>query len=105
MLPGAQLLQFLGVPIPSDYARSPLGFVALVERGFNPSVLKRLCDAIAPGDAKFRYRVVPKPTLARRTRRLSQYESERVARLAEIWQLSLETWKNEEEARTFLFRP
>lgn len=68
-----------------------------------------LAKLIAPKDATFKYRIVPKATLARRKRspsgRLTLDESERLARYASIWSLAMEVWKDEEKARRFLWSP
>ena len=81
-----------------------------VERGLPLSALDRVAKAVAPDDAGFAFRMVPRATLARRrkgmaTARLSAEESARVARLAQVWALALEVWGSDEEARAFLFRP
>jgi putative toxin-antitoxin system antitoxin component (TIGR02293 family) len=62
---------------------------------------------LAPGDARFKYRLVPKATYERRkgTHRLSSDEGTRLARVARVWSLALEVWQSKEEARDFLFRP
>ena len=69
--------------------------------------LDRVVDAIAPGDAHFQYRLVPKATLERRkaSNRLSPDEGPRLARLARVWSEALDVWGGEDEARDFLFRP
>jgi len=63
--------------------------------------------AIAPDDAQFKYRLVPKATLERRraSNRLSPEEGARLARLARVWGEALDVWGGEDEARDFLFRP
>ncbi len=73
----------------------PMSLMNEVEKGLPLSALDRVAKAIAPGDAGFAFRVVPRATLARRrkamamarsaaTARLSADESARVARLAEV---------------------
>ena len=80
------------------------------------TALDRVAKAIAPGDAGFSFRLVPRATLLRRRKafatahnaaaaRLSAEESARLARLAEIWALAREVWGSDDEARRFLFRP
>jgi putative toxin-antitoxin system antitoxin component (TIGR02293 family) len=86
---------------------SHLSVIASIEHGFRVTVLSRLAGSIAPGDATFIYRFVPKPTLARRKRanqRLTPQESDRVARIAKVWAHALKVWKGEDDARAFLFR-
>lgn len=87
--------------------RSPMALIERIERGLPADVLDRLARRIAPGDAAFKYRVVPKATLARRRagRRLTAEESARLARVAELWRLALAVWGDEEQARVFLLQP
>jgi putative toxin-antitoxin system antitoxin component (TIGR02293 family) len=82
-------------------------FIERIEAGLPVSSLDRLAHQIAPDDPSFKFRLVPKATLARRRRakRLSPAESERVARIAEIWQLAMDVWKSAADARAFLSRP
>jgi putative toxin-antitoxin system antitoxin component (TIGR02293 family) len=77
-----------------------------IERGLPVAALDRLSDAIAPNDRAFRYRIVPRATYVRRKqrRRLSTEESARDVRLARVWSFALNVWKDEEEARAFMFR-
>ncbi|HEY1934917.1 MAG TPA: antitoxin Xre/MbcA/ParS toxin-binding domain-containing protein [Acetobacteraceae bacterium] len=86
-----------------------------VEKGLPLSALDRLAKAVAPDDAAFAFRMVPRATLARRRKvlvtsrnsqaaRLTAEESARVARLAEVWALAREVWGGDEAARAFLFR-
>ena len=82
-------------------------FSERIEAGLPASALDRLARKMAPDDPSFKYRLVPKATLARRRRakRLTPAESERVARIAEIWQLAMDVWKSAADARAFLSRP
>jgi putative toxin-antitoxin system antitoxin component (TIGR02293 family) len=85
---------------------SAFELIRQIERGLSVSALDRLSGALAPSDRSFKYRIVPKPTYARRKkeRRLSTEESARLARLARIWAFAKEVWGGEEEARAFMFR-
>lgn len=59
-----------------------------VAEGLPLSAVEHLTDRIAPGDARFKHRLVPKATYARRKgaqQRLTPEESERVVRLARVW--------------------
>lgn len=78
-----------------------------VRRGLPVTALNRLVSVVSPKDAGLKYRIVPKASLARRKSgtQLSQAESERLARLAQVWGLALEVWRDEEAARDFLNRP
>lgn len=88
-------------------AFSPLALIARIERGLPVEALDRVADAIAPGDAHFKYRLVPKATLERRkaSNRLTPDEGARLARLARVWSEALDVWGGEDGARDFLFRP
>jgi len=61
---------------------------------------------LAPSDAQFKYRLVPKAIYERRKTalRLSSDEGTRLARVARVWSLDLDVWQAETEAREFLFR-
>ncbi|MGE0210964.1 MAG: antitoxin Xre/MbcA/ParS toxin-binding domain-containing protein [Parvibaculaceae bacterium] len=97
------LADVLGLPL-----RAGDGYLRLadeMEHGLPAKALDRLAGLLAPGDATFKYRVVPKATLSRsKGKRLSQAHSERIGRYARIWAAALRVWKSEEEARAFLWR-
>ena len=88
---------------------APLGLMGEVEKGLPLSALDRTVHAVAPEDASFAYRLVPRATLARRrsqaSPRLTPEESARVARLASVWAFAMDVWGNEEDARRWLFQP
>ena len=67
----------------------------------------RIAEEVAPGDVKFKYRIVPKASYARRkvTRRLSSPQSVVVTRLASVWAQAVRIWKSAAAARSFLTRP
>lgn len=91
----------------SKKASSPLHLVDLAERGFPVSTLDQISKRIAPSDATFKYRIVPKATLARAksgSSRLSSAQSTLIARLAKIWALARATWGSDEATRNFLLR-
>ncbi len=95
--------EVLGVRRP----KTPLDLVVTIEHGLPLKSLTRLSGLLAPSDNGFKYRVVPKASLARRREgnRLSPAESALVARLAGIWALAVRIWQSEEDARDFLNRP
>ena len=80
-----------------------------VSKGLPVDAINRVCAKLAPDDTTFRYRIVPKATLARRQRAprrlLSRDESDRIARVARIWELAMDVWKSEDAARRFLAEP
>ncbi|MSO92680.1 MAG: DUF2384 domain-containing protein [Rhodospirillales bacterium] len=93
--------RFLKVP-----AASAVQYIERVNRGLPVRTLARIADAIAPADVEFRYRIIPKATLARfkLTRRLNKVQGELVTRLAEVWTDAIRVWKSDEAARNFLNR-
>jgi putative toxin-antitoxin system antitoxin component (TIGR02293 family) len=101
----AEVSDLLGMIKPKGAIESPLQFVDLIEKGLPLKALDRIATRIAPSDATFKYRIVPKATLARYTVRLNATQSTRVARLAGVWALARKVWRSDEEARDFLFRP
>jgi putative toxin-antitoxin system antitoxin component (TIGR02293 family) len=86
---------------------APMRLIERIEAGLPLQALDRLTDFLAPGDAAFKYTLVPKATLNRRTaqKRLSPEESERLARLARVGAMARDVWKTDAAARAFLFRP
>jgi putative toxin-antitoxin system antitoxin component (TIGR02293 family) len=96
----------LGVDSPAHPLESDVEYLSLVARGFPVKALDRIANEVAPGDVKFKYRIVPKASYARSkvTRRLSASQSVLVTRIASVWAQALRIWKSEEAARSFLGR-
>jgi len=86
---------------------SPIGLAARIDDGLPIAALERMVNLVAPGDAQFKYRIVPRATYGRRkdSKVLSADEGTRIARLARVWSRALDVWGDEAEARDFLFRP
>jgi putative toxin-antitoxin system antitoxin component (TIGR02293 family) len=108
MLAFGNVADVLGLPVKEIAARSPFGLISSIENGLPMAALERIAQLLAPSDAQFKYRLVPKATYERRKRgalRLSSEEGTRVARVARVWNLALDVWQSEDEARDFLFRP
>jgi putative toxin-antitoxin system antitoxin component (TIGR02293 family) len=107
MLAFADVADVLGLPAKEAAARSPVGLISRIESGLPVGSLERVAHLIAPGDAQFKYRLVPKATFERRksSHRLSSEEGTRLARVARVWSVALDVWQDEGEARDFLFRP
>ncbi len=105
MLAVAEVAEVLGLQR-KETVRSPFGLMARIEGGLPLSALDKLARLVAPDDAQFKYRLVPKATYERRktTGSLSADEGTRIARLARVWSLAVEVWGGEESARDFLFR-
>lgn len=91
--------------------RSPAGVVAMLDAGFPMRALDNIADAVAPDDRAFRFQVVKRATLHRREHAkaerttLSAGESAKVFRLARVWALAREVWRDDGAARDFLRRP
>lgn len=75
--------------------------------GLPVSALDRLCRAIAPEDQGFPTDLIPRATLKRRraAKVLSPEESELLGRLAQVWAVALDVYKEEAAARRFLHEP
>src|SRR5882762_884215 len=97
----------LGVGSSAHPLGSDVDYLSLVARGFPVKALDRIAEEIAPGDVKFKYRIVPKASYARSkmTRRLSAPQSVVVTRIASVWTQAVRIWKSEAAARSFLARP
>ncbi len=96
----------LGLPM-KQASRSSIGLISRIDDGLPTEAVERIAKLLAPADAAFKYRLIPRATYERRkaTRILSAEEGTLLARLARIWGLAVEVWQDEEEARAFLFRP
>ncbi|USI75019.1 antitoxin Xre/MbcA/ParS toxin-binding domain-containing protein [Sphingomonas morindae] len=88
---------------------SRLALAASIEHGLPVAALDRLADAVAPDDARFKFRLVPKATLERRRRsasqRLTSEEGDRLARLAKVFSMAMDIYGESARAREFLARP
>lgn len=88
--------------------RSPLAIANSIKAGLPIAALERLAKAIAPDDASFPYRFVPRATLTRRKSasepKLTVDEGNRVAAVAKVWEFAMEIYRDEEKAREFLYR-
>lgn len=107
MLAFAAIADVLGLPAKEANARSPFGLMSRIEDGLPFGAVERVARLIAPRDAQFKYRLIPKATYERRksAHRLSSDEGTRLARVARVWSLALNVWQTEDDARDFLFRP
>jgi putative toxin-antitoxin system antitoxin component (TIGR02293 family) len=103
----AEVANLLGVARPDKPLASPLQLIRKIEDGLPLRTFDRVMALVAPGDNSFKYRVIPKASLARRQheKRLTATESERLARIAGIWTFACDVWGSADEARSFLFRP
>ena len=98
--------RLLGLETSAHPLVSELDYLDLVDRGLPVRTLERIASVVAPTDTNFRYRIVPKASLARRkaSRRLSAGQSVVVARLASVWAQAARIWKSDAAARDFLHR-
>jgi putative toxin-antitoxin system antitoxin component (TIGR02293 family) len=104
----AEVADVLGVWTSRHRAPTALELMEQIEKGLPVASLNRVTATIAPRDAGFKYRIVPKATLARikqHRHRLNASQGSLVARLADVWSLSRKVWGSDQEARDFLFRP
>jgi putative toxin-antitoxin system antitoxin component (TIGR02293 family) len=90
-----------------DPALSTFALITQIEGGLPVGALDRVARLLAPGDAQFKYRLVPKATYERRksAHKLSSDEGTKLARVARVWGLARDVWQSDDEARDFLFRP
>jgi len=104
MLPVERLVGILGLPEKGPV--SPYSLISRIEDGLPAKSVERVAQLLAPNDAQFKYRLVPKATYERRklADRLSSEEGTRLARIARVWSLALDVWQDEASARDFLFR-
>jgi putative toxin-antitoxin system antitoxin component (TIGR02293 family) len=108
MLAPGKVADVLGLPAKEVSRRSPFALISRIEDGLPIGALERVTKLLAPGDARFKYRLVPKATYERRKKaahRLSSEEGTRLARVAYVWSLARDVWGRDEAARDFLFRP
>jgi putative toxin-antitoxin system antitoxin component (TIGR02293 family) len=107
MFASGDVAAVLGLPATSVEAHSPIMLIFRIDRGLPVKALDKVAHLLAPDDAQFKYRLVPKATLERRrtAKKLSPEEGARLARLAKVWSVARDVWGDDDEARDFLFRP
>jgi putative toxin-antitoxin system antitoxin component (TIGR02293 family) len=103
----ATIETLLGVNASAGNTR--LGLSNAVQSGLPVSALDRLAGAVAPDDARFKFRLIPKATLERRkksaSRHLTSDEGDRLARLAKVYVFALDIYHDSDNVREFLNRP
>ena len=84
-----------------------LQLATALEKGLPVGAFDRVCKLVAPDDPAMRDLLVARATLARRKqqKRLSSHESEKVERLARVWAMAMDVWKEPDAARRFLGEP
>ena len=103
----ARIASILGIAA-GNRRLTAMNLVDEVEKGLPFAALARVLKQVAPNEPALRYRVVSRATLARmeaKGARLSLEQGDHVTRLARVWALALEVWKEPAEARTFLLQP
>jgi putative toxin-antitoxin system antitoxin component (TIGR02293 family) len=100
--------ELLGISLPAGAKASDVTYLDFIRRGLPTHALERISKIVAPSDARFKYRIVPRARLTRYVkgrRRLCATESVLMMRLASVWTFSIRIWKSQEVNREFLFRP
>jgi putative toxin-antitoxin system antitoxin component (TIGR02293 family) len=107
MLAIENVVGILGLYGKDSASGSPYLLMSQIENGLPVNSVERVARLLAPHDAQFKYRLVPKATYERRkaSHRLSSDEGSRLARIARVWGLALDVWQTDVDAREFLFRP
>jgi putative toxin-antitoxin system antitoxin component (TIGR02293 family) len=107
MFASSDVAAVLGLRAKSPEANSLVMLIDWIDRGLPVGAVGKVAHLLAPDDAQFKYRLVPKATLERRktTKRLSPGEGALLARLTRVWSVAREVWGSDDEARDFLFRP
>lgn len=108
-VPNESVGELLGLARPRA-VKSELDLMDRLDAGLSVVALDQVAARIAPDDKAFRYRLVPRATLARRDgktggSKLSVEQGAKVARLAKLWTVALDVWKDPDAARAFLWRP
>ena len=100
-----EIADVLGLPARGPFSRFDLA--QRLAKGLGINALDRLCSVIAPEDAGFKLTLIPRATLQRRRvkRTLTPEESELVGRLAQVWVMARDVYKEEGTARRFLHEP
>jgi putative toxin-antitoxin system antitoxin component (TIGR02293 family) len=92
-------------PIATD---TRLALAYSIQAGLPVSALDHLAEAVAPDDTRFKFRLIPKATLERRRRShkpLTTDEGDRLARIAKVFSIGLDIYRDPVKLREFLGRP
>ena len=103
----ADLAGMLGISESGRSTAAPLEVIDRIQRGLPLAALFSVSEHVAPADMNFKFRIVSRSSLTRRKndhKPLTADESNRLARLANVWTLAEKVWQDIEEARAFLFR-
>ncbi|QIT55891.1 antitoxin [Aquisalimonas sp. 2447] len=109
MSPGSEIHKMVNVlgleEIPGGY--TALRFSQKIASGLPLRSIEHVHRIVAPRSKEFSTLVITKQTLVRRRKKrepLSRTESERLARIARVWSMAKDVYKDEDRARTFLSR-
>jgi len=107
MFASSDVAAVLGLSAKPLEAFLPITLIFRIDHGLPVKAVDKLAHLLAPDNAQFKHRLVPKATLERRkkTNKLSPEEGARLARLARVWSAARDVWGSDGEARDFLFRP
>lgn len=97
----SELDRLTSVSVTADDAKA-------LARGLSIDAVEELTRRIAPEDANLKHRLIPKATYARRKsagQRLTIEESERVVRLARVWNFAEYVFGKDWKTRRFLTDP
>jgi len=85
-----------------------LGLSYSILEGLPVGALDHLADTVAPGDSRFKFRLISKATLDRRrksaSKRLTSEEGDKLARIAKVFSFALDIYKDPAKVRDFLGR-
>ncbi|MCK8515007.1 DUF2384 domain-containing protein [Methylonatrum kenyense] len=110
MIQGSEIQQMAAVLGLDDIRGGYTGFAfsQRIADGLPLRAIEHVHRVVAPGSRDFSTLVIPKQTLLRRRRKresLNRNESERLARIARVWAMAIDVYRDEGMARTFLTRP
>lgn len=110
-----EVARVLGIGTAAKPVVSEMDLLGRVGHGLPVKTVDRIVSCVAPQDAGFKYRLVPKATLARLKSgrqghkhlsggRLNAVQGALVARVASVWSQAVRIWKSPDAARDFLNR-
>jgi putative toxin-antitoxin system antitoxin component (TIGR02293 family) len=102
-----KVADLLGLNINRKGGYTMLEFSAEIARGLPVTAIDRVRKTVAPDMASFPQLIASESTLKRyrkARKALNAAQSERLARIAEVWAAAIDIYQDEETARTFLHR-
>ena len=91
----------------TDAGNTRLCLVSAILSGSPVCSLDRLASVVAPGDARFKFRLIPKATLERRKKCATRHltSGDRLARLAKVYVFALDIYRDSSNGRHRRERP